>query len=75
MAITVLLVVTMLATVTVATAVQTNTSTRHDFNYKNASEAAEAGLQIAIYRLNMLNPSSSAVRRRRRGLGGYQRVV
>ena len=58
-AITVLLVVTMLATVTVATAVQTNLSTRRDANYKNAAEAAEAGLQIADYRLNLLDPSSS----------------
>jgi hypothetical protein len=54
-----LLVVTMLATVTVASSVQTNLSTRHDAAYKNAAEAAEAGLQIAVYRLNMLNPSST----------------
>ena len=58
-AITVMLVVTTLATVVVETAVQTNVSTRRDFNYKDAAEAAVAGLQIAIYRLNMINPSSS----------------
>lgn len=58
-AIVVLLVVTLLATVTVATAVQTNLSTRRDAAYKDAAEAAEAGLQVAVYRLNMLNPSTS----------------
>ncbi len=58
-AIIVLLVVTTLATVTVATAVQTNRSTRRDANYKNAVEAAEAGLQIGVYRLNMLNPDTT----------------
>lgn len=58
-AIIVLLIVTMLATITVATAVQTNRSTRRDANYKNAAEAAEAGLQIAVYRLNMLNPDTT----------------
>jgi Tfp pilus assembly protein PilX len=57
-AITTLLVVSTLATVVVATAVKTNLSTRHDAAYKDASEAAEAGLQVAVYRLNMLNPSS-----------------
>jgi Tfp pilus assembly protein PilX len=59
-AIVVLLAVTTLAMVAVATASQTNLSTRHDANYKNAAEAAEAGLQIALYRLNMLGPGNSS---------------
>jgi hypothetical protein len=58
-AVIVLMVVSTLAAAVVASAVQTNTSTRHDANYKNAAEAAEAGLQIALYRLNMLNLQSS----------------
>ena len=57
-AVVMLFIVASLATVAVAVAVSTNTATRRDSNYKNAAEAAEAGLQIALYRLNMLNPSS-----------------
>jgi Tfp pilus assembly protein PilX len=59
LAIVVLLVVSLLTTVTVAAAISTNGSTRRDSNYKNAAEAAEAGLQVALYRINMLNPSAS----------------
>lgn len=59
-AIVVLLVVLTLGTVVVASSVQTNLSTRHDASYKNAAEAAEAGLQIAVYRLNMLVPGDSS---------------
>ena len=58
-AIAVLLVVGTLGTVAVATAVQTNAGTRHDAAYKNAAEAAEAGLQIALYRMNMANPTAA----------------
>jgi hypothetical protein len=39
--------------------VQTNGSARADANRKNALEAAEAGLQVANYRLNMLAPTFS----------------
>jgi hypothetical protein len=49
-----LLVVSVLAATAVAIGVQTNTSTRRDANKKNSLEAAEAGLQVALYRLNML---------------------
>ena len=58
-AIIVLLVVSLITTVIISTADQTNLSTRHDANYKNAAEAAEAGLQVAAYRLNMLVPSNT----------------
>lgn len=58
-AVIVLMVVLTLSAAVVATAVQTNTSTRRDANYKNAAEAAEAGLQVALYRMNMLNLQSS----------------
>jgi hypothetical protein len=54
-----LLVVSVLAATAVAIGVQTNTSTRRDANKKNSLEAAEAGLQVALYRLNMLNLSST----------------
>jgi Tfp pilus assembly protein PilX len=55
----ILMVTTMLAGVAVAVAVQTNGSTRHDVSKKNALEAAEAGLQVALYRLNMLRPDDA----------------
>lgn len=58
-AICVLLVVILLSTAAVATSVQTNAVTRRDANYKNALEAAEAGLQVALYRLNMDQPAST----------------
>jgi hypothetical protein len=57
-AVIVLMVVTTLASAVVAIAVQTNGSTRRDANHKSALEAAEAGLQIALYRLNMLQPGT-----------------
>lgn len=59
-ALMVLIVVSLLATAAIATAVQTNNSTDRDANYKNALEAAEAGLQIAVYRLNMLAPTPTS---------------
>jgi hypothetical protein len=57
-AVIVLLVVGTLSSAVIATALQTNSSTRRDANHKNALEAAEAGLQIALYRLNMLAPGT-----------------
>jgi Tfp pilus assembly protein PilX len=55
----VLLIMSGLVTAAVATSTQTNGSTRRDAFKKNALEAAEAGLQIATYRLNMLRPDNS----------------
>lgn len=52
-------IVATLSTVAIAVSIDTNTGTRRDSNYKNAAEAAEAGLQVALYRINMLNPSST----------------
>lgn len=52
----VLMVITMLVAAAVGVATQTNGSTRSDANKKTALEAAEAGLQVALYRLNMLRP-------------------
>jgi len=57
-AVIVLLIVTMFGAVAVTSSIQTNTSTRADASYKNAAEAAEAGLQTALYRMNMLNPAA-----------------
>jgi Tfp pilus assembly protein PilX len=58
-AILVLAIVGAIAAAAVSVAVQTNRSTRRDSNKKNALEAAEAGLQVALYRLNMLRPDDS----------------
>jgi Tfp pilus assembly protein PilX len=55
-ALIVLSIAGVLAATTVAVSVQTNHSTRRDANYKNALEAAEGGLQVALYRLNMMRP-------------------
>jgi len=52
----VLFVVSLLSAAAVAVATQTNGSTRRDAFKKSSLEAAEAGLQIATYRLNMLRP-------------------
>src|SRR5438477_12357713 len=59
MAITVLTIVTGIVAAAVAVAVQTNGSTRRDADKKNALEAAEAGLQVANYRINMLQPDGT----------------
>jgi Tfp pilus assembly protein PilX len=59
-AIIALFIVTTLAAAAVAVGVQTNRSTRQDTNRKMALEAAEAGLQVALYRLNMLNVDATA---------------
>ncbi len=58
-ALIVLLIVGALAAAALSVAVQTNGSARQDVNRKNALEAAEAGLQVANYRLNMLAPAAS----------------
>jgi Tfp pilus assembly protein PilX len=55
----VVMVTGMLAAVSVTIATQTNSSTRRDANNKSALEAAEAGLQVALYRLNMLRPDDT----------------
>jgi Tfp pilus assembly protein PilX len=56
MALIVMLVIALLIGVAVSQAIQTNRSTRRDASNKRALEAAEAGLQVALYRLNMLRP-------------------
>ena len=58
-AIIVLMITSLLAAVAVAVAVQTNGSSQRDVAKKNALEAAEAGLQVAVYRLNMLRPDDT----------------
>jgi Tfp pilus assembly protein PilX len=57
MALGVLLIVGVLTATALTVSVQTNGSTRSDSNRKEALEAAEAGLQVANYRLNMLAPA------------------
>jgi Tfp pilus assembly protein PilX len=59
-AICVLLVVSLLMAAAVAIGVQTVGSSRRDSYRKSALEAAEAGLQIASYRLNMLDPANAS---------------
>jgi Tfp pilus assembly protein PilX len=58
-AVIVLMITSALVAVAVSVAMQANGSTLRDQNKKNALEAAEAGLQIANYRLNMLRPSDT----------------
>jgi Tfp pilus assembly protein PilX len=58
-AILVLMIISAIAAAAVTVSTQTNGSTRRDGNKKNALEAAEAGLQVALYRLNMLRPDDS----------------
>ncbi len=58
-AVMVLLITFVLAGAAVTVAVQNNMFSRADVNRKNALEAAEAGLQVALYRLNMLRPDDS----------------
>src|SRR5438067_4254371 len=59
LAMVVLMIVTGIVAAAVAVAVQTNGSTRRDADKKNALEAAEAGLQVANYRINMLQPDGT----------------
>jgi hypothetical protein len=58
-AVMVLLITTVLAGAAVTVAIQNNQFSRQDVNRKNALEAAEAGLQVAVYRLNMLRPDDT----------------
>ncbi|MGH2878183.1 MAG: DUF7305 domain-containing protein [Solirubrobacteraceae bacterium] len=55
-AVMVLFVVLTLATAAVTASLRTNSTTQRDNNVKAALAAAEAGLQTASYRLNMLHP-------------------
>lgn len=55
-AIMILLVLTLLTGAAVTVATQTSTSTTRDGNSKAALAAAEAGLQVANYRVNTLKP-------------------
>lgn len=58
-AIIVLLIITLLTGAAITVATQTSTSTTRDNNVKAALEAAEAGLQVASYRLSKLEPKST----------------
>lgn len=55
----VLVVVGLLAAVGIETAVRTNHITRSDTGQKAALAAADAGLAVATYRLNMLGPDAT----------------
>ncbi len=57
-AIIVLFILTMLIAAAVSVALDTNSSTLRDNNVKAALEAAETGLRVATYRLNMLDPGA-----------------
>lgn len=59
-AMSVLLIVSVLIASAVAIGVQTVGSARHDSYRKTALELAEQGLQIASYRLNMLDPANAS---------------
>ncbi|MFI4993512.1 MAG: hypothetical protein ACHQCH_07850 [Solirubrobacterales bacterium] len=58
-AIIVLFILTLLTGAAIAVAVQTSTSTTRDNNVKAELAAAEAGLQVASYRLSQLNPGET----------------
>jgi hypothetical protein len=58
-AVMILMIVGLLSAVAVSTSSDTNLFTRRDANYKSGLQAAEAGLQVALYRLNYLGPSST----------------
>jgi Tfp pilus assembly protein PilX len=58
-AIIILFVVTMLTAAAIAVATQSSTSTTRDNNVKAEIEAAEAGLQVARYRLSQLKPTET----------------
>jgi Tfp pilus assembly protein PilX len=57
-AVIILFIITLLLGAAVKVASQTSTSTTRDSNVKAEIEAAEAGLQVATYRLSQLAPSS-----------------
>jgi Tfp pilus assembly protein PilX len=56
----VLLIVSVLVAAAIAVASQTSTSTTRDASSKAALEAAEAGLQVAAFRLSKLEPVETA---------------
>src|SRR5579875_1350589 len=56
-ALSALLVILLLSAAAAAVSMQTNHYANRDYHNKNALEAAEAGLQVALYRLNMLQPA------------------
>jgi Tfp pilus assembly protein PilX len=58
-ALIVMMIIAALLVAVIDSAVQTNYSSQRDANKKRALEAAEAGLQIATYRLNMLQPDNA----------------
>lgn len=58
-ALSALLIILLLSAAVGAVAMQTNHYANRDYHNKNALEAAEAGLQVALYRLNMLQPADS----------------
>lgn len=58
-AVIVMLVITLLVGAAVTVATQTSTSTTRDNDAKAALEAAEAGLQVASYRLSQLKPEET----------------
>lgn len=58
-ALAVLLVVTLLSAAAVMVAVHSSGSSTRDASTKRALEAAEAGLRVATYRVNMLTPSDT----------------
>jgi Tfp pilus assembly protein PilX len=57
-AVVMLLILTVLIGAAITVAAQTSTSTTRDDNTKAALEAAEAGLQVAAYRLTKIEPGS-----------------
>lgn len=58
-AVIVLLIITVLIGAAITVSAQTSTSTTRDDNSKAELEAAEAGLQVASYRLGKLNPEKT----------------
>jgi type II secretory pathway pseudopilin PulG len=58
-ALLVMLIVGLLTAAAVDVATQTSTSTTQDNNVKAALEAAEAGLQVATYRISAIKPSET----------------
>jgi Tfp pilus assembly protein PilX len=53
-----LIIIGVMVTAAATLAISTNQGSRYNVNQKNAAEAAEAGLQVALYRYNMVQPSS-----------------
>jgi len=58
-ALAVLLILSLLGTATIVAATQTSSLTNHDTQSKAAVEAADAGLRVAVYRLNQLRPDDT----------------